>query len=347
MVGWELMHAGQAHLNAYSFLREFTELFALSLILADRNIDYSDGFPLRCFSYMTVIGSFFCFISVVKLHGNIFYSLARLGINKTLDQEQLFLGLFNSNVLSYICVLSISGLLLLRYYNQERMADKLIIYFLIFVIILTQSKSALICLLLTYILYYLSSSHKLTIETIRNFIGGVAVFLTCIFTFLNNFIDSVIARFLVSDITSGRMEITKFYCQHLINKIDNLLYGIGLCNYTKQIERIYGNLGMSYPGTVVSLNGEIAYLPAHNNIQEILVVWGVVGCFLCMFLFYMIFKHTHREVPKANCITFLIMLIYGLQGQFLSNGIMLLSLLYSIVCLEYSIGVESKNLKET
>ena len=143
---------------------------------------------------------------------------------------------------------------------------------------------------------------------------------------------------MVDDITSGRIGVTLFYHQHLISTVSNWLYGIGLYSYTKQIERIYGSLGLYFPGSVIFLKGEMAYLPEHNNVQEILVVWGIVGLFLCAFFGYMMYRHAskiHKVIPKANCVTFFVILLYTFQGQLLSGGVALQSLLYSLVCLEY------------
>ena len=347
MMVWELLHAGRSGVSLYSFFQEFTELFALTVVLSDSNIDYSDGFPLRFFSYMTVLGSVLCFISLVKFYGFSLAALTRFGtLNVALDQETLFQGLFNANTISYVCMIAISGLLLLRFYEKDIKTDTFVLYFLIFIILLTQSKSAVICVAVLYISYFVLSSHKLTISAIGKAIASSMFLITCFLVFLDKYINTLIGRFMVDDITSGRIGVTLFYHQHLISTVSNWLYGIGLYSYTKQIERIYGSLGLYFPGSVMFLKGEMVYLPAHNNVQEILVVWGLVGIFLCAFLFYMMLRHVHRihkEIPKANCVTFFIMLVYGLQGQLLSNGVVLLSLLYSLVCLEYKPFVLERN----
>ena len=339
MIVWEFLHAGRSGVSTYSLFQEFTELFALTVILSDRNIDYSDGFPLRFFSYMTILGSILCFISLVKFYGFSLSSLTRFGmLNEALNQQTLFQGLFNANVISYICMIAISGLLLLRFYKKDIKSDSFILCFLVFIIILTQSKSALICVLLMHFSYIVLSSHKCTVGSIGKGFASLAFLITCFFVFLDKFVNALISRFMAGDITSGRIGVTMFYHHHLIDTMSNWLYGIGLYCYNIQIKEIYGDLGLYFPGSVTFLQEKLVYLPAHNNIQEILVAWGIVGLFLCVFLFYMMFRHAHKVhkvIPKVNRVAFFLILIYTFQGQLLSNSVVLLSLLYSLVCLEY------------
>lgn len=334
MMLWEWFHAGRSGMDVYFFLKEFSELFALTVILADKSIDYSDGFPIRFFSYMAVLGNVFNYIALMKLYNFSISSLKRFGVNY--EDVESFKGLFNANTISYICVIAISGLLLLRFYQKNKKTDTVIILLLIGFIFLSQSKSALICLFIVFISHFLLAFHRFSIKAVANFFGSVTACLLCIYFFMNNVINSIIERFLVEDISTGRISITIFYYEHLVSKASNWLYGVGLFRYTKQIKNIYGDLGWLYPGTVRVINSELVYFPVHNNVQEILVVWGVVGVFLCVYLFYVMFKHSKRRIPKANSVTFFVLLIYGLQGQFLSNGVVLLTLLFSLVCLEYT-----------
>ena len=126
-----------------------------------------------------------------------------------------------------------------------------------------------------------------------------------------------------------------FYTMHLFSSVKYMLFGIGLFNYNSQITKLYGNLWESYPGLATYRDDVIVYKPSHNNIQEILVVWGIIGMILVILLIKAMIDHYSGQKEKINYIPMIFLFIYGLQGEFLSAGGALMLLMFSLVCMEY------------
>jgi len=336
MFMWELLHFSQTNVGIYGLFREFSELFALSVLLMDKEVDYSDGLPIRSLAYSTIFGTLINYIALKKLYGYDITSLTRFG--KLASETSDFQGLLNPNVNSYICVIAISGLWLLRFYGKDQYKDKFFIYFLIMTIFLTQSKSALICLLIAYFLYVLFAKGRvnISIKQILSIFSTVVSFVFVFGVLLRDMLMKTLDRFFVTDISTGRVVIFSFYHQHITSSLENLICGIGLYRYTERITNIYGNIWEFFPGLATVFNGEVVYKPSHFSIQEVVVVWGIVGVLLFVYLFYMMFRHSKRKCHSLNAVTFWIILIYGLQGHLVSSDVMLLSLFYSLICLEYT-----------
>ena len=333
---WELLHFPQSNVGVYGLFREFSELFALSILLMDKEVDYSDGLPIRSLAYTSIFGTLINYIALKKLYGYDITSMTRFGDmgSETVNYQ----GLLNPNINSFICLIAICGLWLLRYYGKDQYKDKFIIYFLIVIIFLTQSKSALLCLLIARFLYVLFAKGRVNVS-IKQILSIFSTIVSIVLVFgvlLRDMVMKTLDRFFVTDISTGRLAIFSFYHQHITSSLENIIYGIGLHRYTQRLANIYGNTWEIFPGLATVFDGEIVYKPSHFNIQEVAVVWGIIGILLFVYLFYMMFKHSKRTYYSLNAVTFWIILIYGLQGHLVSSGVMLLAVLFSLVCLEYT-----------
>ena len=334
MIMWEVYHAPQSQLVLYGLVQEFSELIAISIVLMDSEVDYSDPLPLRVFGYMAVWSSIVNFIVCRKYFGFSLSSLTRLG-NLSGDIPD-FQGMLNPNTNSFICLIAVSVFLLLKSFGCEKKSDKLIILLLAAFIVFTQSKAALVCLVAVYFLYYVFDQRRQTTsEDIIQLFFALILCAVAGAVFLRDVIKKVISRFLAADISTGRIAIFKFYHDHLCRDPRYLWKGIGLYRYTKQIRALYGDLWQKYPGIATMAKGELVYKPCHMGFQEIVVAWGVIGLLLMGLLFCMMLKSSRRIRKKTNYVTMLIILIFSSQGEFISSGSILLALFISLLCLNY------------
>lgn len=347
MMVWELTHAAMSNLTLYGFLQEFSELLALTILLIDDPLDYSDGVPIRMFAYSSLFSCFMNLIASTNVLGFSIHSLTRLG--KVGADIADFQSLIDPNTMGFICVISICSLLLVSYKGREKRSDKFIMLALFVFILLSQSKSALASIFIVFVLYFFLSEKRMVLSKKRIFRACFTAIIALLICFaFNNVVSAFFNRFKMGDISNGRIAIFAFYNMHLFYNMKNILFGIGLFDYNIQITNIYEDLWMSYSGLAASRGDSIIYKPSHNNIQEILVVWGIVGIILVVFLIVRMIKHYPGKKEIVNYVPLLILFIYGLQGEFLSSGVALMTLMFSQTCLEYlPIKRTIKKIKQT
>lgn len=335
MMVWELAHISMSGLTVYGFLQEFSELIALTVIMLSEPLDYSDGLPIRTFSYCTLFSCFLNLIASILVLGFSLTSMNRLG--KIGIDISDFQSLIDPNTMGFMCAFAICGLVLIRHKKREYTSDYIVSLLLFIFILLSQSKSAILGVIVIYILFVFFTEKPKSVSSKKFFrvimILGIAVLLSG--TLFKTIIQAVIQRFQANDITTGRSAIFMFYTMHLFSSVKYMLFGIGLFNYNSQITKLYGNLWESYPGLATYRDDVIVYKPSHNNIQEILVVWGIIGIILVILLIKAMIDHYSGQKEKINYIPMIFLFIYGLQGEFLSAGGALMLLMFSLVCMEY------------
>ena len=92
------------------------------------------------------------------------------------------------------------------------------------------------------------------------------------------YIDNLFSRVDTSDITTGRVDNALIYLEHLMNKGQNLLFGVGMQNVGEKI---------GFTGS------------PHAAIIEAIVCWGVIGTLAILMLIITSIKHNTAGVkPK-------------------------------------------------
>lgn len=337
MMVWEVIHYPQTHITLFGWIEVFAAFIALGILLIDADCDCCSDYVIRFFAWSVAFASTINICVCVRKFGYSLSSLTRMG-NLSNDSSD-FQGLLNSNTNSFLCLLAISALLLIRHYSREKRTDNYLIYFLAIIILMTQSKSSIICLMIAYALYYLFSRRNIIIKA-RTLIRIIALFGAVVLgyiVFLRPIVSSIIDRFLVSDITTGRLVILSFYLMHLTKAPMNWLFGIGVYNYTYRIRDIYGSMWQLYPGLATMANDKLVFKPCHQSVIEIVVCWGIVGIFLFIFLISTMTKYGKPEIftkkPRERFIPLLVLFIFCVQGEILTSGTMLQSLMLCLACI--------------
>lgn len=338
MVIWEVMHAGQSHLQIYGFLQDFSPLIALTILLIDNERDDCDfGFIARSFSYMSITCSVLNLMACSIQYGYSIFSLTRMG-NLSSEYED-FRGLINPNTNSFICLISLCALLLLRNTMREKRSDKYLIYCLIIVILLTQSKSAILCVIITYMLFILTSKHKKLNSRVLARVFGMVIAVAVVGVFFGDVIDALLSRFTSGDFSTGRTIIDLFYFKHIISGTKYLLFGTGLYDYTTQIIKIYpysNSIWMQYPGLATMSKGSVVYKPCHMGVLEIVVVWGIPGLFLIYLLIKSMVKKSGLKGNRTILVPLFIIFIYCLQSGFIGSYSILHALLIVYLGMKYT-----------
>lgn len=337
MVILEFLHINQSHLRLYGFLQNFVSLIALTILLMDNSKENCDfGFIVRAFAYIVLVCSFINILACTVQNGYSILSFERLG-NLNGNYED-FRGLINPNVNSYICLIALCMLLLLRNKKNEKRSDKYVIVAIIMTILLTQSKSAILCVVLAYIFYtFFSGCHGISYRKIAR--GGfvlVAIVFFCVF--FSDLIHVLIARFKSGDFSTGRTSISLFYFRHIMSSPKNLLFGTGLYKYTDQMLKLYpydNSIWAQYPSLATMAKGKVVYKPCHLGILEVIVVWGIPGLFLICMLMREILKKKIKNKDKTSLVPLYIVFIYCLQSEFLEGGYVLHSLLIVYLGIKY------------
>lgn len=330
---WEFMHFESGDIEFINGIKQFASLIALGVVMMQTPIDYSDGLPMRSLSITTL---FSCIITVFVSRNITGYSLStgdRLG--GTYETFESFDAMLNPNVGAFLCVLSICGLLLLWKDNNKTGLDVFLIVSLSFFVILFQSKSALISLVFAIIISIYANNVNWIVSTLK--ILGLVLLLSIVAFFLfREIIVGFIERFLVKDISTGRLSIFAFYHNYIMSNKNVLLFGNGLFEYNIRIAKHYSNVYLAAVKTVAYVDNRMVVIVSHNSIQEIILAWGLVGIAMFVWLLVFMIKHKKMKRNNMNYLALEFVLLYTLQGQLFSSGVALLALLFSMVCMEFA-----------
>lgn len=332
MIIWDYLHYLDEGIAFASFMRMFGILLGLCVVLMMKPMNYSDGLAMRSLSVSTL---FSCIVTLYVNKGLTGYSIAsseRLG--STYDLTESYNALLNPNVGSFLCILSVCGLLVLLKAKNSKKTDIPIIGALSLFVVLFQSKSALICLLTAFIIFFYANNRNWIIPTLR-VIGLMLLICILGFVFFRQAIEGVLLRFFAGDFSTGRIGIFKFYHDYLFSDPKHYLFGIGLFDYSTRIAAHLSRAVLENSQAVTYVNDKMVLVVSHNNVQEILLIWGVPGVFLMSWLLGSIVKHKKMKRTIMHYLPLWFILLYTLQGQLLSSNIVLIGLIFSLVCLEY------------
>ena len=325
MFSWELLHIISGDLMLMETLRGFSELIFLGLILMSDDFDFSNGVLMRILAYTTVASAIIVFwVSLREVDYNLTAFLesgARFGQFET-DSEN-FKFTFNPNSLGLMSNMGIMGILMLITNKKANKLDYLTLILSVIIGIMTLSRSFLVCLVMIAICYVLFRNVSLN-KKILSILAIVAICLI-VLVIMNavfpDIIENYVNRFKEEDITNGRDDLFGFYNKHIFSGAEYLLFGVGLQNYGEKVNRIHG----------------ASHNVCHNAYQELVVVWGVVGLALFIYLIILLIKKAKEMNSSITAFSFVplgIFLFKLMSGQFISSGVEILyfALIFVYMC---------------
>jgi len=248
-----------------------------------------------------------------------------LGTGLRVSNDPNMLGIITSTAICTALVL-----------NYRQSASKLYLWFIPFFLLFglfTQSRTFIFSVVILFVYYvfasFLKSSAKNAKKAVSSLFIAVVLLVGTFFlvnALLPQYIINLATRFEADDITNGRTLIFQSYNDFLRDNPRYIPFGAGL-NYHKLISG----------------------LPSvHNGFQQVLVSWGIAGCFIITIVMVTLYKAASLSSKfELMRLLPLIMYIFPMQSiqWFSSGGIVLLNIIwyYSI---KFLVTEQSKYLSD-
>lgn len=302
---WEVLH-----LVSYDFtLKEFIALWLpyIFLILIVRTNQQEVKYPVivRFLAYTTL---YICFLLLLQLFirydfnfKEAFNNLYRLD-GSVWENANIVV---NPNTLGFLVILSMIGLLQLKF-NCKKSLNITTIMILSLFGLLTTSRTYLVCLVMTFILFVLSTENKAN-KKLKIISVSVAVTLVSVLIFY--FVAPTTFNFFLDRVLYGgdgaRTKFFVFFNDVIFSNPKIFLWGLGLYNLAGKQMDMYGFV-------------------SHNGLQEILLAWGFFGFilyigFICSLLYSGYIRN--RKIKLINFIPFIIFLVKSQAGQLVTYSV--------------------------
>lgn len=304
----------------------------LAMIDHEKNYDYDKMIKLFVLGYFVAMGSIIGQMLNEYSLEEILSLGIRLGNTRRLlgKSTEGMLVSYNANDLGALCLLNINFCILLRLKTGNKW------YMASFVIssllgLMTQSRAFLICYVISVLLFIFMSSKDTTsiIKNLSWLILGVGAILGLTYWLIPDYMSMLVERFNASDISGGRNEIFAFYFKEMTSSVDKILFGVGLQYYPQKYNYIFS---------------------AHNATQEVVIAWGVIGLFIVIALFGIIFRNAKRQNPIARNIQYIplimsLAIMQSLQGFSDRASMLRLMIAYFAILMSMSKGPKKEKLK--
>lgn len=321
----ELFSALRGLFSLVDFLRFIGVFFIAFLRMIDVGDEYDNVGIVKMYIFGYIVAMIGIFGQMLKRYSliDILSLNARLGDTRQMlnnNTEGMLLS-FNPNTLGFLCTLIVLFCLLLHR-KEKRLWHLTLIVVASLIGITTQSRSFVIVYILAILLYVCLSinSFKSTIKAIAWFIIGGGATVMSTYLLLPKYINGIIDRFAIGDISNGRIDIMLYYFREMFQSIDRFIFGVGLQNYRDKYNY---------------------FESAHNATQEILITWGIIGLITVILLFIVVLRHAKKVNPQVHPIQYIPLiafLIDAQSGQGFSNTSEMLHLMviYSTILIPLS-----------
>lgn len=322
---WEALHIFIPPFSVAEYARHMVCYIILWIIIFDKNTKFDYPLVLITFAAVTI---FVLFDILAQTLAFFDYSIANI-ISKGLrfgnvhdigGGESLSLS-NNQNFIGILCALSIGSLLVVAFnsLNKKTLISCLLgMLILVFFGLLTQSKTFILLLAICIIgsVFYYNKSKKLNFL----FFIIIASILLCAIYFITKLLipdvlNNVINRFLVDDISSGRVDIFRNYNDLILSSDKIFFFGIGMQSILEKV-----NVSSNVP---------------HNALQTAFLVWGFLGVITVLLIFILLIINA-RKGKKTRLINYLPVILYFIAiqlGHFvqIKHGLMILILCFSAI----------------
>lgn len=328
MVVWELLHCLADDFGVMEFLSNMIPLLVLAVIMSADISDTDYAFLIRAMAFVTAMVCISLLLRVLYLANfdfvSAFANLQRLGMDaeETRKTAAISGGQINYNTLGIICVLVTTGLMQLRTAGRGTWKDLLLAAALLIFGTLTASRTYLVCLL--FMLLLLLFSQKGGIRRKLKFLGGMVLVLILALVVLwlvfPELMEYFYSRFLVADITTGRIGTMGLYHKFIWSNPWYLGFGIGLQDFAIKVTQVH-RVSRSVP---------------HNGIQELVIAWGLPGVVLFGGMLILMIWHSrrfNRRQTLLNYIPLLIILLKVQAGQMINSPYTMLAISYAYLSL--------------
>ncbi len=290
----ELLSALRGRFDLVEYLR-FVGMFAVTfLYMLDGSDEYNHEGMVRAF----ILG--YC-VAMASIMGQMMsqYSLeaiftmgVRLGDTRDLvgNGTEGMLVSYNPNGLGTLCLLT--GLMCLAMYRKKSKLRYMAIFAVTVLLgVMTQSRTFVLTFAAGMVgwLFLGGSGWRTAAKRLLICVAGLVGLLMVAVLVVPEYLAGIVLRFQVSDLGNGRGEIMAHYFEEILRSADRIIFGVGMQNYAEKLDY---------------------EMSAHNAIQEILVMWGVLGLIAVLILFIGVFRNSRTRSPRSKWLQYLPALMY-------------------------------------
>lgn len=321
MMFWELLHGFYEPFSGIEYLRGFSELITVAVVVGCPDRDYDYELILRRAILTTLCICIILTFSQIQRAGfslaRFLDNAARFGNNNT-DFTNFGLN-YNPNGLGHICNMALGVMSIFFVEGKLKKGDLPVAILLTLFGVMTMSRTFFICAALNIVLLllFLSRNNGYGVRKTVLLVLIAVLALAVINWIAPTFVKQFLRRFGEKDIFNGRLDILTFYHKHLMSSLRYLVFGVGLQGYSGKINELYG--------TSVDV--------CHNSVQELVVTWGVVGLILFVIFILCIAEKPNIRHHMISYLPLTLVLFFSMAGQLVSSGSTLLCLLFACICI--------------
>lgn len=325
MIVWELLHAVDINFSFVEYFRSITELIFIIFLFALVKIDnLKFDYIVMLLAITTIFMAFLVLIVQMQTTGatlqTVFNSgYFRLGLaNDKIENYGLN---YNSNELGAICNAATSAIIVKMHKTKAHWYDLALIATLFSFGFFTLSRTFIFAFafILIYTIFARKEYASKKIQKILLIAFGVLLVYSTLKLLVPGIVDSLIARFMVEDITNGRAFLLGFYNDHIFSSFKNFFFGVGIQNIQEKIQDMYK--------TIIEV--------PHNAYQELIVVWGILGLILfCTLILHIVRSWYNKENKNyIELLPLLVWLFAALAGQFVTSSTKIIELALVYICM--------------
>ena len=325
MIIWELLHAVGTSFSFVEYFRSITELIFIAMLFMFVNIkNLKFNYIVTLLAITTVFMAFLVLIVQMQTTDTSLQTIFtnknfRLGMaNKNVSNYALN---YNSNELGTICNASIVVMLVNVQKKTYKWYNIILIGLLFAFGFLTLSRTFIITFALIMFCFIFMQKDTISrkLQKIVFISAGLALIYALLRSIIPDIMSSLIARFMVDDVTNGRAFLFSFYMEHIFLSFKNLFFGVGIQNIQEKIQDMYR--------TTIEV--------PHNAYQELIVVWGILGLVLFCALIFHIVKSWNNKKNKNHIelLPLLVLLFVALAGQFVTSSTKIIELALVYICM--------------
>ena len=325
---WELLHCISEEVGLLSAI-VFIFPYVLCVMVVNDNpkkIDYL--FVCKILAICTLCMCFVVFSKMILDSGfniaNAMLNMKRFGMFSTMEEGSIY---FNPNALGYFCLFAVIGIVQKIQWEAYGISDLIISGALIICGFLTLSRTYVICFVITIVLFVIAKKGIVRGKIKTSFmIAGMLLIISIILAkVFPDILNDLISRFSVKDISNGRIQLITVYNEYIGDSVKNLMWGTGLVARKIKIDNYFGTINMQVP---------------HNGLQELVVVWGVLGMVIWfVFMLSLIIKTRKRNSNQGlvNYIPLIVLMIKVQAGQMVSSyyTMLMFSLAFLSLCYDF------------
>lgn len=325
---WEALHAYSGTFSIKHLILTMVPFIFLLVVQSISRTKLNYQYITKKFVYFVLLVGINLFVRTVMLYqGSVMAAIRQMGRLGVIDENASTIGgQINPNTYGIICVIAIAVLLQNMLYGKKKRKDYLCLFGLIILGILTLSRTYVVLLCITFSLFVIGQRGGINkkIKIVGSIVGIILIGALVLLVFFPTTLETYGGRWGEEDLSNGRLTIMKDSAEVIWTQPLIYLFGLGLENYHEEV--------LQYVSTA-----------PHDAINEIIMVWGVPGLIIFVWLMIYIVKSANNINHKMNLINYIpliILVVKAVSGHWITSGYT--KLLMTVIYLSLVTELDSK-----